>query len=702
MKSLSIRTLLITLLAAVGLTFVTPPAAHADTGWTNTCVSPNYGYDCVAWTGYHGQSTWGYPVDSRGHNCTNYAAYRLAQAGAANPGNLGNATDWDNNAAAKGFTVDHNPAVGSVAQWEGNTGPAAGVPEGHVAIVDAVTSSYIDISQDGWGGTTKTTRITTGGTWWPNHFIHIKDGGAPTDGSWETAFQANTGSLWTVGAETHGDWHLGMQDGTSPAVARLSGGGYESAFQANTGSLWVAGAAGTKDAQLGMMRDTSPAIAGLTNGSYEAAFQANTGNLWTVGSDSHGDWHLGMMQGTSPSIAALPGGGYVVAFQANTGNLYTTGTPGTTNWGLGMMRGTSPSVAALTGGGFQVAFQANTGSLWTVGAAGNKDWQLGMAPATSPSITAVTGGGFEAAFQANTGSLWTVGAAGNKDWQLGMKTRTSPAIAGLGSGGFQAAFQANTGDLWTVGSGGDKNWQLGMMRQTSPCITAALGGGCAPGATDLTAPNVNTIGSLPHFRTSTTVKLDWSGSDTGSGVAAYDVRYRTAPYSGSFGAYQYPAAWQGLTTAAATKTGLTAGTTYCFSVRARDNAGNTSGWKSGPCTTTALDDRALTGTGWTAKTGTGYFAGTFKTTSVQGRQLSRTGAQVRRIAVVATTCPTCGKVGVFLNGTQIGTADLYATTTRKAQIVTVPVVTLQTGTVTLRVLTNGKPVEIDGIGLSRS
>src|SRR5579863_3626699 len=50
----------------------------------------------------------------------------------------------------------------------------------------------------------------------------------------EVAFQANTSSLWSVGADGHGPWNLGMMAGTSPSIARLTNGGYEVAFQANT------------------------------------------------------------------------------------------------------------------------------------------------------------------------------------------------------------------------------------------------------------------------------------------------------------------------------------------------------------------------------------------------------------------------------------------------------------------------------------
>jgi hypothetical protein len=247
--------------------------------------------------------------------------------------------------------------------------------------------------------------------------------------SYEAAFQANTSSLWSVGADNHGAWGLGMMAGTSPSVANLMTGGYEMAFQANTGSLW------------------------------------------TVGADNHNSWNLGMMPGTSPSITALANGGYEVAFQANTGSLWTVGSAGNTNWGLGMMKGTSPSITGLRNGGFEVAFQANTGSLWTVGSDNHGSWSLGMMSGTSPSIAALANGSYEVAFQANTGSLWTVGSSNHGSWSLGMMNGTSPSITGLSNGSYEVAFQANTGSLWTVGSDNHDSWSLGMMNGTSPSIT---------------------------------------------------------------------------------------------------------------------------------------------------------------------------------------------------------------------------------------
>ena len=118
--------------------FPVVPASAAPAGWA--CYSA-YNQNCISQFGYTGGSPWGYPVDAWGNNCTNYATFRLAQNGAANPGNLGNAIDWDNNVSAKlgAGKVNQTPAIGSIAQW--NTGTY-----GHVAYVDWVSSDGNEIA----------------------------------------------------------------------------------------------------------------------------------------------------------------------------------------------------------------------------------------------------------------------------------------------------------------------------------------------------------------------------------------------------------------------------------------------------------------------------------------------------------------------------------------------------------------------------
>ena len=72
------------------------------------------------------------------------------------------------------------------------------------------------------------------------------------------------------------DSGAGMMAGTSPSIND----GGEIAFQANTGSLWTLGSGGGGDSGAGMMAGTSPSINDISG---EVAFQANTGNLWTLG-----------------------------------------------------------------------------------------------------------------------------------------------------------------------------------------------------------------------------------------------------------------------------------------------------------------------------------------------------------------------------------------------------------------------------------
>ncbi|MFM6848022.1 MAG: IPT/TIG domain-containing protein [Terrabacter sp.] len=131
--------------------------------------------NCISRFGYYGQRVWNYPVDAWGNNCTNFSAYRLSLDGIRNPGNLGNAESWDNNARAKGFAVDQSPRVGDIAQWNSN----------HVAYVDWVSAdgNQVAISESGYGGTilgrTYTSMsgrriIARTSSSWPSNFIHFR------------------------------------------------------------------------------------------------------------------------------------------------------------------------------------------------------------------------------------------------------------------------------------------------------------------------------------------------------------------------------------------------------------------------------------------------------------------------------------------------------------------------------------------------
>ena len=131
--------------------------------------------------------------------------------------------------------------------------------------------------------------------------------------------------------------------------------------------------------------------------------------------------------------------------------------------------------------------------------------------------------------------------------------------------------------------------------------------------------------------------------------------------------------------------------------------GNVSDWTRERCTSIPLDDRSLTPSGaWTRGSGAAYFQGTFSRSSTSGAALTRTGAQVLQLALLATKCPTCGKADVYLNNTLLATVDLRSATTQHRQIVMVKSYdALQAGTIRVQVRGSGRPVTIDGVGISR-
>ncbi|RKH14460.1 alpha-amylase [Corallococcus sp. CA047B] len=137
----------------------------------------------------------------------------------------------------------------------------------------------------------------------------------------------------------------------------------------------------------------------------------------------------------------------------------------------------------------------------------------------------------------------------------------------------EAVFNNGSG---TWDNNGGLNYFLpeGTSTFTAGVITAG-----AP-STDTTAPSVPT-GLTSPSKTATTVSLTWTASTDSSGIAGYDV-YRNGTLVGSPASTAY------------TDTGLTLGTAYSYTVRARDNAGNASAQGSALSVTTATSGAAVT------------------------------------------------------------------------------------------------------------
>jgi hypothetical protein len=208
------------------------------------------------------------------------------------------------------------------------------------------------------------------------------------------------------------------------------------------------------------------------------------------------------------------------------------------------------------------------------------------------------------------------------------------------------------------------------------------------------------IKSLSTYSTTTTLDLTW-GADPGTyDVASYDVRYRRASWMGGFGSLIL---WKDHVTETDGTLGVSKGYTYCFSARARDVEGIVSAWTAESCTAVPLDDRSLTrSSGWAARTGSAYYAGTYLKTKSTGAKLTRTKIVAKRIALVATTCPTCGKVKVYWNGTLLKTVSLASSTTTNRKVITIRNwSSVKSGKLVIKVVSSGRKVVIDGVAISR-
>lgn len=134
---------------AAGFTATTeitePELAAAETGgypdWNKACITPGINYGKTSGTGYWcadyswgdvGNPNYNSPRGYAYRNCTDWAAYRIAQmTGISVPWGLGNGGKWDDNAPSKGLIVDKTPEPGDAAVWNGSN-------YGHVEVVESV------------------------------------------------------------------------------------------------------------------------------------------------------------------------------------------------------------------------------------------------------------------------------------------------------------------------------------------------------------------------------------------------------------------------------------------------------------------------------------------------------------------------------------------------------------------------------------
>jgi hypothetical protein len=183
----------------------------------------------------------------------------------------------------------------------------------------------------------------------------------------------------------------------------------------------------------------------------------------------------------------------------------------------------------------------------------------------------------------------------------------------------------------------------------------------------------------------------------GIAIPKLDVRERVAGRNTPFGAWTYPATAQGATgTATTTVTGAKPGASYCFETRTTDIDGLQSDWSSPSCTAIAIDDRALSRSGkWISLKNSAYFHGTGSESLNTSSRLS-TSIRASQVWILATTCATCGNLGLRLGGTTVW-VSLHSRTTQYQVAVSIPWGAKINHSISIVQRWTSKRVHIDGI-----
>jgi chitinase len=243
---------------------------------------------------------------------------------------------------------------------------------------------------------------------------------------------------------------------------------------------------------------------------------------------------------------------------------------------------TPPSVPAnvhmtsKTSSSVSLAWNASTDNVGVTGYTVTYGTTSINVPGTSATVSGLS---------ANTAYTFTVkafDAAGNVSnasapVQVTTDTGSSCTVAAWNAGqaytqGQRASYNGITYEAkwWTQGDQPDLSGEWGVWKVIGPC-----GGG-----TDTTAPSIP-ANLQSTGKTSTTVSLSWSASTDNVGVTGYIVLYGTTSVN--------------VTGTSAVLTGLSPNTTYDFTVKARDAAGNLSGASAALQVKT---DAASGGTSW--------------------------------------------------------------------------------------------------------
>jgi hypothetical protein len=261
---------------------------------------------------------------------------------------------------------------------------------------------------------------------------------------------------------------------------------------------------------------------------------------------------------------------------------------------------------------------------------------------------------------------------------------------------FDAAIGAGQGR--GTGSYLDTHWNIGECYVRFVVNAACSGGG------DTTAPVMGTVSAAvaSGYQVGSTLatRVSWSATDA-SGISRYSL------WLSADGGVSWTDRSASLSSATATSIvfSLTPGTSYEFAVEAKDPAGNWSKFAYTPTFKPAIyDDTSVTySTSWSRYAWSSAFGGyeVGSKTAAATASFTFTGLGVGWVAPKATNR---GQAYVYIDGTYIGTVDLYsATTSAKPVVLSRYWTTRGTHTMTVKVVgTSGRPqVDVDAFATLR-
>lgn len=204
------------------------------------------------------------------------------------------------------------------------------------------------------------------------------------------------------------------------------------------------------------------------------------------------------------------------------------------------------------------------------------------------------------------------------------------------------------------------------------------------------------------------MEFSWSeATDVGTGIKDYVPHFRFSRYDeSSFSAVQ---ALAPVKTRSQKFLG-TQGNTLCFSVLARDYAENESALSGEECTAIPVNDSTLKrSSGWRVRQDPDSYLENVSVSRKKGAELSLWVKGVRQLSLVATRCELCGSVRVYRVFPGGGRARLKGRIklTReqgREQMRVIDVASFpqpESGRIIIEVLSQGKPVLIEGVGVSK-